>query len=109
MRERCAAAVMRLCVPISTGFHVLLLHSAFLMQLQCNWPNAMSVFLSLGSRLLIRGVGGKLGRGGSQQNKEHVQTSAASPVGQRNTDSWLRLKVTMTCLPTGLQHLCKNI
>lgn len=47
-------------------------------------------------------------RKSSQQNKEHVQTSRpTSPVGQRNTDSWL-LGVTMTRLPAGLQHLCKK-
>lgn len=43
-------------------------------------------------------------RKSSQQNKEHVQTS---PVGQRNTDS--RLRVRMTRLPTGLPTSVQKI
>lgn len=59
------------------------------------------MLLSLGSRLLIRGKA-------PSRTKSVSRHLTASPVGQRITDSRLRLKVKITCLLIGLQNQCKT-
>lgn len=91
----------RTFVSPSPGLHVLLLHSAFHMQLYCIWLDARACCCRL---LLSYWSEEKL----PAEQRASPDISPASPVGQRITDSRLRLKVKMTCLLTGLQNQCKT-
>ena len=88
-------------VSPSPGLHVLLLHSAFHMQLYCIWLDARACCCRL---VLSYWSEEKL----PAEQRVCADISPASPVGHRITDSRFRLKEKMTRLLTGLQNQCKT-